>query len=162
MSGLGVTPYDTLINIAAVLADGTFTLVSFSSRNATQTLAPITGLGDGGGTMGTWIQRDINGFALDLTHRQFRKYASDISCKDVNAPSFDNAWIGAFVTVECAVELSYLTGNSPQYAVVAGSSRVEGHQTFYRPIINMIVIDWNVSFDEWTHEYSWKLSLQEV
>jgi hypothetical protein len=68
------------------------------------------------------------------------------------------------VTVQCAVSLCFQTGNpgSPNKAAVSGSEYTNGHFTFYRPEINMMVMDFQHTFDEWKADNGWELDLEEV
>lgn len=154
--------YPTLLQIIPLSGSEAFTLPPFSTRNCTQTLEPIAGIGGGGNVLGTLIRRDINGQLVDLFPKQFRKYASLVTCKDVQSVSIDSGWFGQTVEVYCAIELSYLMGGAPGRPVVPGSSRNEGHYTYYRPLLIMKVVDIKNAFAEWQHDYSWQLGLQEV
>jgi hypothetical protein len=158
-----MTPHDTLLVITPISPTpvGAFTLPPISARGLTQTLQPITGTGSGGDVMGRWVRRDVNGTAHDLSPEQFRKYESVVTCKDLRAPALDGAWLGMEVSVQCASELSYMIGGSPERPVVSGSERTKDHYTFYRPILDMIVVGIENGFDEWPHNYNWKLHLQE-
>ena len=67
--------------------------------------------------------------------------------------------------VECAAELSNLTAGSsgPLYPVADGSLRVEGDYTYYRPIIQMRIVDIEMNgFDEWGAFYAWRAQLEEI
>jgi hypothetical protein len=68
------------------------------------------------------------------------------------------------VTVDCAVELCYRTGNpgSPYRPAVSGSTYTQGAFTFYRPVLTMMVRDVKHTFDEWKHNNGWELDLEEV
>ena len=109
------------------------------------------------------MRRTINGELIDISRAEFRKYRSTISCADQQPPAVDGVWPGQVLMVGCISELSYRTaGSNPSRNMVAGSSRTEGHYTFYRPSLTMRV----VSFSQDTHEYgaevSWSLQLEEV
>lgn len=141
---------DTLLTISGI---GGFL---YQARNLTQTLSPIK--------QSTQIVRTINGNARDISNPAFRKYASKISCSDVNPPSVDGVFPGKVVTVHCAVSLSYQTGNpgSPHRSAVSGSSYTDGHITYYRPLLTMIVMGWNDAFEEWKAGNTWEIDLEEV
>ncbi len=129
----------------------------YSARGLSQTLTPIPGA--------TNLARSINGDAMDLSYDQFRKYASTISCTDVETPSLDGIWPGMFVTVECVCELSYMSsGGTPERYAVSGSTRMDDGSgiTFYRPILDMQIIGLDVNCDEYKDAYQWTLSLEEV
>lgn len=132
-----------------------FGLPPFSSRNATQTLTPID--------QAKQIKRSVLGTAVNVALPQFKKYSSQITCSDLHSFILDGNWPGETVTVDCIVELSYLTeGGSPQRPVVSGSSRVQGDYTFYRPKITFLVTDFNITEDEYGAVTSWTMDLQEV
>lgn len=127
----------------------------YSARGLTQTLEPIAAASQ--------LRRTVNGALVDVSASQLRKYRSTISCSDANAPALDGVWPGQSVTVNCAVELSYLTsGGSPARPVVSGSSRTEGSYTFYRPQLTMRVVSHSVQFDEYGATTGWTLELEEA
>lgn len=141
---------DTLLTISG------FGTMLYQARGLTQSLEVISAAHNQG--------RTINGKLIDLSAPQFRKYASKISCTDVNAPPLDGIWPGMTVTVHCACVLSYLTGRSgsPVRDEVSGSSYVEGAYTFYRPILTMLVQAVNEHLDEWKDDTQWEVDLEEV
>ena len=151
----------TLLVITPLSGQSALTLPPYAARGLTQTLEPVVGSGSGN-ALGTLVREDVNGELVDLTHPQFRKYQSEITCKDQYAPLMDGAWIGQIVEVECAAELGYITGGTPQRPAVSGSSRTEGHFTFYQPLLVMMVTAISHGFDEYPHDYAWKLSLREL
>ncbi len=148
----GVLPAnaDTLLTITGL---GGF---QYQARNLTQTLDPIPQIKQ--------QVRTINAVMIDISNPAFRKYLSKITCTDVDAPPLDNLWPGMTVTVDCAVELVYLSGNpgSPFKPESSGSSYVQGHYTHYRPRLVMMVTDLKRTFDEWKHDNGWELDLEEV
>jgi len=156
-----LVPPNTLLVITPLSPDTAFMLPPFSTRNATQTLEPIVGTGSGSSISGTLARRSINAKMIDLTNPVFRKYATQITCKDTQAPALDGGWLGATVQIECAAELNYLTGGTPQRPVVPGSSREEEHFTFYRPILVAVITLVKHAFIEWEGEYSWTLEAME-
>ncbi len=130
-------------------------LTPYSARGLTQTLEPIAG--------SAVMRRTVNGALVDLSVAQMRKYRSTISCSDQNAPALGSVWPGALLTVDCVVELAYLTATgAAERPVVAGSSRVEGDWTFYRPQLSMRVVRHTVNRDEWNAEVGWSLELEEA
>lgn len=141
---------DTLLTISGV---GGF---QYQARGLTQTLTIIK--------QAEQQVRTINAGLLDISNHAFRKYASKISCTDVDAPPFDGLFPGTIVTVECAVTLCYQTGNpgSPARPEVSGSSYIRGAFTFYRPVLTMMVMQSTQSFDEWKADNQWELPLEEV
>lgn len=108
--------------------------------------------------------RTINGNMKDISNPAFRKYASKITCTDVDAPPLDGLYPGNIVTVQCAISLCYESGNSgsPFRAAVAGSIYTNGHFTFYRPELEMMVMDVQHTFDEWKADNGWEIDLEEV
>jgi hypothetical protein len=127
----------------------------YSARGLTQTLEPITAAAS--------LRRTINGLLKDLSAPQFRKYGSTVTCNDQAAPALDGIWPGDQITVGCVAELSYLTaGGAPQRTPVAGSSYVDGDYTIYRPQLNMRVMSYTETKDEWGAVTQWSLALEEV
>ncbi len=130
-------------------------ITDWSARGLTQTLDPIDASGN--------LARTVNGALLDLSASQMRKYKSTISCTDQEMPAFDGVWPGMVLTVDCVPELGYLTaGGTPGRTVVAGSSRVSGVWTYFRPQLSMRVITYTVERDEWGAATSWQLDLEEI
>lgn len=125
----------------------------YSARGVTQTFSPIQGAID--------LRRSINGDLLDLSHEQFRKYGSRITCSDQRAPAIDGIWPGQRITVHCVQELSYPVSGSPQRPEVSGSSRTEGNFVFYRPLLDMMVIGFSIQTDEFGATVQWELDLEE-
>lgn len=141
---------DTLLTISGL---GNF---QYQARGLTQTLFVIKQ---------TQQQvRDVNGILVDVSNPAFRKYGSKITCTDVDATPIDGLWPGMEVVVGCTCELAYPTGNSgsPYRAVVSGSSYVQGAYTFYRPELNMMILDIQRTFDEWKHDNGWEIDLEEI
>ena len=126
----------------------------YSARGLSQTLEPIDGSKS--------IRRSINGILTDVSHDQFRKYKSKISCTDQRSPAFDGIWPGMTVVVDCIAYLSYPTTGSPQRTVVAGSAYTEGSFTFYRPQLTMMVMANSAQTDEWDANVPWELELEEI
>ena len=144
------TGSDTLLVISGV---GGF---QYMARGLDQTLAIIE--------QSKHTARTINAVLRDISNPAFRKYRTEITCTDVTPPPFDNLWSGMIVTVQCAIGLSYTTGNpgSPFKPQVSGSSYVQGMFTIYRPELEMMVMDVNTNFAEWKADVGWKLILEEV
>lgn len=91
-----------------------------------------------------------------------RKYESTISCTDQHPFAFGELWPGDDLVVDCLFEFSYLSHTgSPERTPVTGSERVVGDYTLYRPRIEFLVVDFNKSFNEYSHEYSCQISLTE-
>lgn len=130
-------------------------LSPYAARGLTQTLNPIAQSKD--------LRRTINGDLVDFSVEQFRKYASVISGNDQMPPGVAGVWPGREVQVECIAELYYLTaGGSAERPVVEGSTRAEGIYTHFRPVLDMRVVDFSQSFDEWDAQVSWSLTLEEI
>jgi hypothetical protein len=134
----------------------------YAARGLKQTLTPIT-------AAGASIQRDINGTLIDLrdpTDDLFLKYASHIECGDVDTRyplCFDGVWPGKLVTVNCVCELAYASGGAATRPAVSGSTRVDAQGvTFYRPVLNMMVLNFQTQEDEWNATVSWTLDLEEI
>jgi hypothetical protein len=139
-------------------------LTPYSARGLTQTLELIYGSGGGGqqGGGGVMVKRDVNGTLRDISDNRFRKYITKVSCRDTEAICLDGSWIGAQVVIECAVELSYPTGGTPQRPVVAGSSRVQGNVTYYRPQLTMLIKAISNAFSEYPAVNAWDFTAEEV
>lgn len=140
---------DTLLVITGI------GLTPYSARGLKQTLEPIEAAKG-------HLVRTVNGGFLDLSPPQFRKYKSQITCDDMNAPALDGVFEGLAVTVDCVAELPYPTGGTPNRPVVDDSSREDGAFTFYRPRLDMVVLDWQVTTDEWGAAVGWRLDLEEA
>ncbi|MEK9752504.1 MAG: hypothetical protein VW338_04735 [Rhodospirillaceae bacterium] len=128
----------------------------WSARGLEQTLAPIA-------ASVSMRRRVSDGALIDLSASYLRKYGSTIICRDLRSPALEGIFPGAVVTVDCVAELAYetMTG-SPARPVVAGSERVEGGFTFYRPQLIMRVAGWRLTVDEWGARVGWELDLEEV
>jgi len=130
-------------------------IADYSARGATQTLDPI----DASAVMA----RTVNGALIDLSPPQMRRYKSTISCNDTETPALDGVWPGMVLTVDCVAELGYLTaGGTPQRTVVTGSARTSGAWSYYRPRLDMRVMQYSVSRDEYGAMTDWSLDLEEV
>lgn len=131
-----------------------FGMPPYSARGLTQTLDPIN--------QSQQLRRTVNGELVDISAVQFQKYTSIISCSDMDAPGLDGVWPGQLVDIDCAIELSFLTGGAPAKNVVPGSTREADGFTFYRPRLTMRVMSYSNSKDEWGAEHQWQLTLEEV
>lgn len=127
----------------------------YSGRGITQTLKPISEAAN--------LQRDVNGSLEDVSYEPFRKYETTLTCTDMNAPALEGIWPGMDVTIDCIVELAYLTMTaSPSRTAVTGSSRTVGNYTIYRPQLACKVTDFQTSNDEWPADVAWTLTAQEI
>ena len=135
LSGIGVPPY--------------------SARGLTQSLTPLDQAAD--------LRRSINGKLIDLSVDEFKKYKSTISGNDQQPPAIEGIWPGLHVTVDCIAELSYLTESSgsggASREIVA--SRTEGDFTFYRPRLDMVIMNFSITRDEYGDVVSWTMELEE-
>lgn len=127
----------------------------YSARGLTQTWKLIEGT--------SRLERAVNGELIDLSNPAFRKYASKITCTDQAAPMISGIWPGAEVTVECVFEWNFPTANPSmqERPAVAGSVRVDGDFTYYRPQLLMTVMDFNGGMEEYDAAVSWELDLEE-
>ena len=128
----------------------------YSARGLSQSLEPISASGQ--------LRRTINGELIDLSSAQMRKFSSVIRGTDQLSPAVNGIWVGSTVTVDCIVELAYITatGEAPERTIVTGSSRTEGAFTYYRPQLVMMVTGWDIDHDEYGQQVGWSLSLEEV
>lgn len=125
----------------------------YSARGLTQSLEPIQGAGQ--------VRRTVNGTLVDFSGSQFRKYKSTISCNDQQAPALEGIWPGMTLTVYCVAELGYETSTGGPSRPVA-SSRTDGDYTFYAPILEMKVMNFSETRDEYGSQVQWTLELEEV
>jgi hypothetical protein len=127
----------------------------YASRGLQQTLDPIGAAAN--------LRRTINGALMDLAYPQFRKYRSVISGNDQKPPGVNGRWQGLAVVVDCISELSYLTATgAPDRPVVPGSSHIDGEFTFYRPRLNMRIVNFQQNTDEWGAQCNWSMELEET
>lgn len=130
-----------------------------SARGITQTLEPIDSAGQ--------LARTVNGTLVDLSDTNFRKYQSTITCTDQQQPALDGVWPGMVLTVDCVIELSYLTATGSPSRDIAETTddegtRTDGSFTFYRPRLTMMVVSYQTGVDEYGCAANWTLSLAEV
>jgi hypothetical protein len=126
----------------------------YSARGLRQTLTPIAA--------SQQIRRTVNGGLIDLSHAQFRKYASTITGNDQRPPGVDGIWPGQQVTVDCIQELAYPEydgGNAREE--VPGSKHQEAGWWFYRPRLHMVVQSFSVETDEYGATVGWTMELEE-
>lgn len=147
-------------DLDVIEANGTLLVIEgvdlprFSARGLTQTLDHID--------QAASIQRSINGEPIDFSAPQFRKYKSTITCTDQQTPLPDDLWPGAYVTVDCVAELQFDPSFGPEHSVVSGSERVDGGRSFYRPVLDMIVMTFTTTKDEYQATVGWQIDLEEV
>lgn len=127
----------------------------YSARGLTQTYEVIS--------QAVSQRRTVNGVRHDLSAPQFRKFKTVITCTDVKTPAFSGLFPGMVVTVQCAAEMSFRTEDGePVRPMVPGSDYQDGDYTFYRPVMEMMVVNPTTSEDEWAESVSWQLELEEV
>jgi len=130
----------------------------YSARGLKGTLSPIDAAKGN-----DKLRRTVNGTLIDISAPQMRKYSLEIGGSDQAPPALDGLWVGMAVTVDCHVELAYLTaGGTPGRTPVTGSTRTEGAYSYYRPSLEMLIVDMQTDSDEWTASINWTISLEEV
>jgi hypothetical protein len=129
----------------------------YSARNLSGTLSPID-LARGSDR----LARTVNGSLIDISAPQMRKYRLEVHGEDQAPPALDGLWVGMPLIVDCHVELAYLTGSVPGRTAVPGSERFEGDYTYYRPRLQMLVVELEIQRQEWEAKVSWSLMLEEV
>lgn len=149
-----MTDLETLSTNGTLLVLEGVDLPPYAARGLTQTLDHID--------QASSIQRAINGEPIDFSAPQFRKYKSTITCTDQLTPLPDDLWPGAIVTVSCVADLQFDPSIGPEHSVVSGSERVDGGRSFYRPILEMVVMSFTTSRDEYGATVGWQIDLEEV
>lgn len=107
------------------------------------------------------LERSCNGSLIDFAPDWGKKYALTISCTDQEILPPDSLKPGDTVTVSCVSEFHCLAADTPA-SFVSGSDRIEGAFKFYRPVLNMTVIDFTMQTDEYSGAVSWSLKLEET
>ena len=90
------------------------------------------------------------------------KYMTVITCTDINAPIWDQLYIGLQVVIDCIQELFYAIGGTPEKPVVPGSERTFGGVVWYRPRLTMLVTAWDDDLTENEALRTWRLVAEEV
>jgi hypothetical protein len=129
-------------------------LTPYSARGLQQTLEPAA--------IGVNTRRTVNGKLINLAPPQFQKYKSRITGDDQLPPALDGIFPGQSVIVDCLAELAIPSGAAATRPTVAGSVRVEGAWTYYRPRLAMIIIGFSTNYDEWGAKVGWSLDLEEI
>ena len=129
-------------------------IAPYSARGLSQQIAPITEASN--------LRRSINGRAMNWSHAQFQKYATKITCTDMNVPALDGIWPGQEFTMECACNLAHHMYAAPQRPVVEGSDYQEGEFIFYRPVLEVQFVNFDYPFDEWGAKVGWTMDFVEV
>ena len=130
----------------------------YSARGLRGTLGPIDAAkGD------NKLRRTVNGTLVSVAAPQMWKYRLEVQGNDVAPAALDGLWVGMQATVDCHVELAFLTaGGSASRPMVPGSERFDGDYTYYRPQLLMLIVELETSTDEWAAAVSWSMTLEEV
>jgi hypothetical protein len=153
-----ITPFFTDLDIRFDLSAAPPGVNPYSARQLRGSLTPVAAA-----TGSDKLRRTVNGGLIDISAPQMRKYKLEVRGSDMAAPALDGLWVGMAVTVDCHVELAFLTaGGGPAHAAVPGSSRVDGDYTYYRPQFAMLVAELQIERQEWAAVVDWSLSLEEV
>lgn len=130
----------------------------YSARGLKGTLAPI----DAAQGIDK-LRRTVNGALVSIAAPQMRKYRLEVQGDDQAPAALDGLWVGMQATVDCHVELAFLTaGGTAERPAVAGSERFEGDYTYYRPQFLMLIVELQTGSDEWAAAVSWSMALEEV
>lgn len=121
-----------------------------------QTLEPID--------QASFFLRDVDGVLFDVSPDQFALFRSTVSGRDVDPPAIEMRRKGAVLTVDCIPELCYEddSDSTPERTPVEDSTRTENGFVFYRPQLEMVVIGFSVSKNEYAAEVRWELELEEL
>lgn len=127
----------------------------YATRGVKQTLEPIS--------PSSKVVYSVNGKALNLAPPQMRKYKSEISCTDQQAPAFCALWPGDIVTVDCVAFVARPLGTAIATERTVIDSYTEGNFAFDRYQLTMMVdAPWSIDLDEYGAQVGWKLSLTEA
>lgn len=149
-----------ILDSGTILTISIFGVPYYSARQLKQTYTPIKDIRNNRNN----LVRTINGVLTNLTPSIMLKYATTISAKDQAGPANDLLWPGQLLTINCCAPLTYPVGlpGAPGRGVVSGSSSTSNGFTSYLPIMNVMVIDFDNQWEEWPHEFGWKLECEEV
>jgi hypothetical protein len=156
---MAITPTTpTALNVVFSLSTTGPGVNPYSARGLRGTLSPIDAARGN-----SLLARTVNGTLIDISAPQMRKYKLQVTGNDGEPPALDALWVGMTVIVDCLVELAYLTatGSSGRTAV-AGSDRVVGNYTYYRPQLTMMVVELQAELEEWDGVLPWSLALEEI
>lgn len=109
----------------------------YASRGMSLTLTPIA--------QSRQAARDVNGNLVDLSLPRFQQRRVTISCSELEKPIFDDIWPGKIVEVTLIPGLGI------------GSDESTGSL-----IMNMMVMGWETSHEEWEARGTWSLELEEI
>ena len=130
----------------------------YSARGLKGTLTPID-LARGSDK----LARTVNGTLIDLSAPQMRKYQLEANGDDQDPPALDDLWVGMLVLIYCHVEIGRHTASgAPAHDAVPGSIRYQDDWTFYRPSMQMRIVEFSIERAEWEAKVSWSLVLEEV
>jgi hypothetical protein len=153
-----IAPLPTAFDIVVDDTTGAPGVNPFSARGLKGTLAPIAaaqGIDK--------LRRTVNGTLISIAAPQMWKYRLDVQGEDVAPAALDGLWVGMQATVDCHVELAFLTaGGSASRPMVPGSEWFDGDYTYYRPQLLMLIVELETSSDEWAASVSWSMTLEEV
>ena len=153
-----IAPLPTAFDIVVDTGTGAPGVNPFSARGLKGTLRPI----DAAQGIDK-LRRTVNGTLISIAAPQMWKYRLDVSGEDVAPAALDQLWVGMQATVNCHVELAFLTARgSPSRPMVPGSDWVDGDYTYYRPQLVMLIVELETSRDEWGASVSWSMTLEEV
>ncbi len=152
----------------------------WSARGCKQELTPIKN-GE--------LQRTVNGELVYTGDRSHHKYRSIVRCQDKSSIALDGIWQGCKIAVGCIQRIGQLIQgdkctldrqpieSSIRCVTVDGKAvairhinrceivlkhRVNEGYVSYRPILQMRVVDFGYSIDEWDVATGWYLALEEI
>lgn len=126
-----------------------------SARGVKQTLKPIA--------EAAAFRRTVNYTLKNTAPAQAQKYATELTCDDLNVPCLNGIKIGAEIIVDCVAELSYVTDSgTPDRTVVDDSSYTIGDMTIFRPRLTITVTDFQWDTDETEATVGWRLTGEET
>jgi hypothetical protein len=109
------------------------------------------------------LARTSNGGMIDVSEIGFKKFALSYSCDDINMPDFHGLFPGSEHTIDCITEWQFRTvGGTQTRPAVAGSSRVEGEFTYYRPVLVCVFVDRGFNRNEYDAAVGWSMAFEEV
>lgn len=152
---VGFEPNNTLLQIIPLSGAQALVLSPYAARGLTCELKQINSNAQN-------IRRTVIGTLVNLTPPWFQQYAMTITCSDTEVPTLDDTWRGEVCEVWSPAELNYPDTGTAHRPMVSGSMRQEGHIIFYRPILYMMLMDFDAKFDEYQGKWTWRIDLEEV
>jgi hypothetical protein len=149
MPQLSTAPDAPVTTVLVISGNG---MPPFATRQLRQTLELISGASK--------VTRTVNGKAINLSPPQMRKFKTEVSCTDMQAPAFNGIWPGTIVTVDFMLYQGAPLGQNWEREIV--DSYVEGNFQFARPRLTMMVTDLSQDGSEYDGTTSWKIALEEV